>query len=181
MSKEDEYVARVRSLDVSGLLGLWHEIDAGTDGWPPGKAFEYLVPRAFEVDGANVRYPYAVATEGMILEQIDGAVYASGLSCLIESKHQDQPISFGPIAKLRTKLDRRPPGIIGIVFSYKGFTEPARLELQRLAPLTILLWEGEEIPLALTRCGMVQALKLKHRYAVERGLPDYNLRIGGSP
>jgi hypothetical protein len=29
-----------------------------TPGWEPGRAFEYLVLRAFELDGADVKYPY---------------------------------------------------------------------------------------------------------------------------
>jgi hypothetical protein len=40
-------------------------IEAGnTSGWAPGKAFEYLVLRAFQLEGAEVRWPYSVRIDG---------------------------------------------------------------------------------------------------------------------
>jgi len=80
-----------------------------------------------------------------------------------------------PIAKLRNQLARRPAAAIGLVFNYNGFTEPARLLTRYLAPQTILLWAGGEIGYALRNQLMVQGLQVKFKYAVEHGVPDYNL------
>ena len=55
---------------------------------PPRSPLEYLVIRAFEVEGAPVTYPYTVFVGGTVVEQIDGAVYTDGLSCLVECKDQ---------------------------------------------------------------------------------------------
>jgi hypothetical protein len=52
------------------LTKLWSEIlDRETPHWESGKALEYFVLRAFELEGATVRYPYEVNWKG-IREQI---------------------------------------------------------------------------------------------------------------
>ena len=173
---EADYVDMISGLNHANLLDLWEQIEQGdTPDWPPGKAFEYLVLRAFELDGAVIRWPYPVKFEKEVVEQIDGAVHADGLSCLIESKHYSSDLNVEPIAKLRNQLARRPAATIGVVFSYKGFTGPARQLAQYLAPQTILLWLGAEVKSALTNKKMVSGLRLKYKHAVEYGLPDYNL------
>ncbi len=176
---EDEYVSRIRGLDRAGLLTLWDEIEQGsTAGWPRGKAFELLTLRAFELEGAGICWPYPVRVSGERVEQIDGVAYAMGLSCLVESKHYRRATNVGPITKLKSQLMRRPAATIGILFSYKGFTEPARILAQFIAPQTVLLWEGSEIKYALTNNKMVWTLYQKYRHAVEHGLPDYNVLEG---
>jgi len=166
----------IQALDHSQLVGLWEAIDAGdTPDWEPGKAFEYAVLRAFELEGAQVTWPYGVELGGEEVEQIDGVIYAAGQACLVESKRHSQPLNVEPIAKLRNQLSRRPAATIGLVFSYNGFAEPARLLTRYLAPQTILLWDGGEIGYALRSLGMVHGLRVKFRYAVEQGTPDYNL------
>ena len=173
---EEQYVATIAELDREGLLELWAQIQEGdTPGWPPGKAFEYLVLRAFQLDGADVQWPYPVYMGNMLTEQIDGAVYAEGLSCLIESKHHESSVDVTPIAKLQYQLKRRPSGTIGVVFAYRGFTGPALSLAQHSAPQTILLWTGSEVEYALNNGKMVAGLRLKYRYAVEYGLPDGSL------
>jgi hypothetical protein len=173
---EAEYRDKVGTLDHTGLVGLWEEIEAGnTPGWEPGKAFEYSVLRAFELEGARVTWPYRVELAGQVVEQIDGVIYAADLVCLVESKQHSQPINIETIAKLRNQLARRPVSAIGLVFSYAGFTEPARLLTRYLAPQTILLWTREEIEHALRGQQMVLGLALKFKYAVEHCVPDYNL------
>lgn len=87
MPTEAEYEARVNTLDWDGLQTLWEAIERrDTPDWEPGRAFEYLVLRAFQLDGAQVRWPYSVRLFEEEVEQIDGAIYHDGLSCLVESK-----------------------------------------------------------------------------------------------
>jgi len=46
----------IKSLQWDGLRSLWDNIEARNPiGWDSGKAFEYLVIRAFELDGAEVK------------------------------------------------------------------------------------------------------------------------------
>jgi hypothetical protein len=55
---------------------LWADIEARqTPSWDAGKAFEYLIIRAFQLDGAEVKYPYSVRLLGEELEQVDGVIY----------------------------------------------------------------------------------------------------------
>jgi len=48
-----------------------------------------------------------------------------------------------------------------------------------LAPQTILLWNGDEIELALTKKKMRVGLTAKYRKAVEFGIPDFSLLLAG--
>lgn len=88
MATSGELEAKIKQItEWDGLRYLWEDVKNGTTpGWEPGKAFEYLVVRAFELDPREVtivRYPYEVRLFGERVEQIDGAVYLSGLPCLI--------------------------------------------------------------------------------------------------
>lgn len=178
MPSDDEYRRQIRSLDRDGLLEFWQKIEArDTPGWAAGKAFEFLILRAFELEGAAVRWPYKVRIEGEDLEQIDGAVHSEKLACLCEAKDQDEAVNVEPLAKLRNQLLRRPSAAVGIVFSRSGFTGPARTLARFLFPQTVLLWEGSEIEHALRRSLMMKGLHTKFRYAVEFGLPDFNVEL----
>jgi len=94
-----ELEVKIRLLDWAGLRALWSAIKVGdTPSWAGGKALEYLVLRAFELDAhesATVRYPYNVSLLDEIVEQIDGAVHLPGLSCLVESKDWDEKVPIG--------------------------------------------------------------------------------------
>jgi hypothetical protein len=76
--------------------------------WDEGKALEYLVLRAFQLDGAEVAWPYTVKVKDRIVEQIDGVMYVDSLACLIECKDTSQEVNIEAIAKLRNQLLRRP-------------------------------------------------------------------------
>jgi hypothetical protein len=115
------------------------------------------------------------------VEQIDGAVYLQGLSCLVESKDTMAPVDFTPIAKLRAQLQRRPAETSGLVFSRNGFTEPALVLAQFLAPQSILLWRGEELEFALKRRAIGKSLLRKYRARIEEALSDYDIRLGETP
>src|SRR5688572_12502029 len=135
MSERD--VRRIRRLDWQGLRALWANItQRNTRTWRAGAAFEHLVIRAFELDGADVVWPYTVEVGGEVAEQIDGAIHTDGLSCLIESKDVAGRVNIEPIAKLRNQLMRRPSHAVGLVLSVSGFTTPAQTLAQYLSPQT---------------------------------------------
>jgi hypothetical protein len=182
MTTEAEYKERILGYASNQLLELWNEIKTNeTSTWEPGKALEYLIIRAFEVEGAEVTYPYSVRVGTTIVEQIDGAVYTDALSCLVECKDYSSNIAIDPVAKLRNQLLRRPASVIGIVFSTTGFTEATEVLAQFTVPQTILLWDGSEIEYALKSQFMRRGLIKKYRYCIERGLPNYNISIGEVP
>ena len=143
-----DYVAQAQALDWSGLDTLWAQISArATPGWESGMAFEHLILRAFELSNAEVIWPYAVSLKGggQAVEQIDGMIQVDHITCMIESKDKGVAINVEPLAKLRSQLMRRSAGVIGSVFSFSGFTEPARTLAQFMFPQAVLLWTGEEM------------------------------------
>jgi len=174
------YVADIQGKNSAQLLNMLQAISNGTPirGWPPGIAFEHIVIRAFEIEGATVQWPFAVRQGSKIIEQIDGTVYFDGLACLVESKDYREPINIEPIAKLKNQLSRRPVGTLGLVFARQGYTDPAKILVRMMQPLNILLWEYEELELSLSTGTMCRALTTKFKFAVELGAPDYNVRIG---
>jgi len=183
MPTAEEYESKAKALDHAGLVVLWSQIIArNTSGWDTGKAFEYLILRAFEIEGAVVQYPYSVTMQDELVEQIDGAVHADGISALVESKDLDDKrrVNIEPIAKLRNQLLRRPSSTIGMLFSRTGFTEPARVLAQYLLPQTILIWDGPEIKHALDNGKLRRALIVKNRMAIQYGQFDFNILTPGA-
>lgn len=177
MTTEAKYKNIINSLQWDGLRSLWDSIEERhTPDWEAGKAFEYLVLRAFQLDGAEVKFPYSVKLFDEEVEQIDGAIHCLGISCLVESKDfTDRKVDIAPIAKLRNQLLRRPAATVGVVFSRTGFTDPARNLSRFLSPQAILLWDGDEIKYALDNEKICELLVLKYRVCIEDGLPDYNI------
>jgi hypothetical protein len=171
--------------DLEELKVLWQDIqNKNTPDWGGGKALEYFLLRAFELEGAEVSYPYRIrmaaisAKESQTdLEQIDGVVYVNGMSCLIECKDNEKKrIDFEPIAKLRSQLMRRPSSTIASIFSMTGFTEPAMMLLNFIYPQTILAWEADEIEFCLQNKSFSKGLTEKYRKTVEEG--QYKHKIG---
>jgi hypothetical protein len=176
MATEAELVERITALDHGGVLALWEQAQAGdTPGWASGRALEYLILRAFQLEGAEVRWPYLVKLVGAVVEQIDGAVHTDGLGCILEAKDYDTDVTFDAIAKLRSQLARRPGVIVGVLFSRLDFTEPALTLAQFLAPQTILLWNGRDLNYALRERKVREGLRRKYRHALEEGAPDLQL------
>lgn len=178
MASDEEYRLRIREYKShKALLKLWRQItEKNTPSWDDGKAFEYLILRAFEIEGADICWPFRVKLDDQVVEQIDGVVYAAELDCIVEAKDWTKSTPVEPIAKLRNQLLRRPAGVIGSVFSTSSFTAPAKTLARFLAPQTLLLWEPEDIAFALSRRAMIESLRRKYRYAVEQGLPDLPLQ-----
>ncbi len=173
-----EYEDRIQRLDDWTKLGsLWESIRAGdTPGWTEGKAFEYLVLQAFRLDGGIVRWPYNVLMENEVVEQIDGVVHIGRFSCVVESKHTANSVAIAPLAKMRNQLLRRHSGTIGLIFSYSGFTSPAILLAQHMAPQSILLWNGNEVEQVIQDRKIREFLEFKYRSCVETGIPDASIQ-----
>jgi hypothetical protein len=147
---------------------------------------EYFILRAFELEGAEVRYPYSVPLNRIStqnsqrdMEQIDGVVYTQGIACLIECKDYKEAINFEPIAKLRSQLMRRPSSTIASIFSLSGFTEPALMLLNFIQPQTILAWEKDEITYCLEKRSFCNALVRKYYKAIELGTYNFSAIEGG--
>jgi hypothetical protein len=168
----------IQELGWRELRELWDKIqhERATD-WDPGKALEYLVPRAFQLDGARVKWPYRVPLHDEIVEQIDGVIEVDGLFCLVETKDWNKPISIDPIAILRNQLLRRPASTIGMVFSSSGYTDAALLLAGYLGGQTILLWLPGEITLALKKEQIVPLLLAKYRACIESGIHDADTEL----
>jgi hypothetical protein len=168
------YVQKIQLMQTGELMALLGAIDARTTfGWPQGKAFEYLVVRAFEVEGHKVSYPITVEIRDTVVEEIDGFVSVPGLDFMVESKDQKDGLNVVPIAKLRNQLARRPSGLLGCVFSRSGFTPPAVILSTYCAPQAILLWKWSEIVAAVAEKKMTEALYAKHNVLLRRGIPDW--------
>ena len=109
MSTERDYTDRIRQLDHNDLLALWCRIVArDTPEWDGGKAFEYLILRAFELESATIQYPFQVTLQDEVVEQIDGAIHVTGISAIVESKDfaDGTRVNVEPISKLRNQLLR---------------------------------------------------------------------------
>lgn len=183
---DKEYKDAIQKLDKVALKTLWDLIENGTLSsnstyakWDKGKAFECLILRAFELDGAEVVYPFNVPSNHpeaskKTIEQIDGIVYYKHLACLVESKNYSEPIDFAPLAKMRSSLLRRHASVIGSCFSVKGFTDPAIILAGYIAPQTILLWEASEITYVLNKGSICESLVKKYHWYIERCIADYN-------
>jgi len=170
--------------DLEELKVLWQDIqNKNTPDWGAGKALEYFLLRAFELEEAEVSYPYRIPMTTVSpkeskddLEQIDGVVYVNGMSCLIECKDEKKPLNFEPITKLRSQLMRRPSSVIGSIFSRSGFTAPALSLLKTIQPQTILLWEDKEIDYCLKNKAFCTTLITKYRFEVMYG-GGYNYNV----
>lgn len=175
-----DYVRRVRQEDWAGLRRLWREIEAGrAAGWPPGRALEHLVLRAFELGGASVVWPYHVRVGDEVVEQIDGAVHVHGLSCIVECKDTAGPLNVDAVAKLRNQLLGRPAGAVGLLFSRGGFTPATALLGRFVAPQVILLWDGNDIAYHLEHEDFATGLVQRHRHSIEHGMMKYEIAREG--
>lgn len=77
MATEVEYKNKIQSYRRIGLRRLWckkRQDRMDDDFWESGKLLEYAILRAFELEGAEVTYPYSVELQGEEVEQIDGAI-----------------------------------------------------------------------------------------------------------
>jgi len=140
MPTHQQYEQMIGRLRHPGLVRLWDQIvtRSSSPTWDPGKALEYLVLRAFQLEGATVAWPFEISggtTAGKrTIEQIDGVVYADGISCVFECKDHADRMDYDAIAVLRDQLTRRPAGVIGSCVSTSGFTVTALPRYEQSLP-----------------------------------------------
>jgi hypothetical protein len=172
--------AEARNWTREDLLRIWQGIRAGAPipRWPAGKAFEYLVVRAFDLEGASVLWPFQVTYPQRFgtMEQVDGVVYLGERVFLLESKQRSEPAAAADVARLRMRLESRPPGTMGVLFSARDFTLPTEILTQFATPLNVLLWASEDLDLALAEGSMVAGLRDKLAHATESGLANLSLK-----
>lgn len=161
------------------LAVLWERIKAEQeiDGWAPGKAFEYLVARAFQLEDFTVRWPFIVTYPQRFgaMEQLDGIVYLGERAFLAESKNVAEPAAIEAVAKLRFRLEGRPPGLMGILFSTNDFSLQNEVFAQFASPVNLLLWSRSDLDYALSAGSMREGLQRKLAYAIGWGLPLFRL------
>ncbi|AGY56940.1 hypothetical protein GKIL_0694 [Gloeobacter kilaueensis JS1] len=141
-----------------------------------GYALEYIFLRGFDLELESTRYeevrwPYGFTSEQLrlgTLEQIDGAIYTRLGTFLVESKCLSKEVDVEPLAKLRFRLEGRPPLTMGILVSASGFTQVAKLYASFATPLNVLLWTAEDIDATLPQQRMMDGVRRKLRQAVER-------------
>jgi hypothetical protein len=171
--QQQRYVRQIQECDRRQLKTLWNEILNGqvdSSLWPQGKALEYLVLRGFQLDDAHVIWPRKVWHERKNIEENDGIIYYQHWSCIVECKDTDKHVNYEPIAKLRSKLMRRPSHTIACIFSSSGYTEECLKLCEYNAPQTILRWEPSEITSDLENGGdFCRRLLTKYRIFVEEG------------
>ena len=181
MGAEQKYIDEIQKYDNASLLELWRSHHNGSplkSIWEPGKLMEYTVLRAFQLEGAVVRWPYRVKLDDEVVEQIDGAISLGSHHIIIECKDWDKGISIEPFAKMRNQLMQRPAGVIGCIFSRSGYTDPA-IGLSRFcSPQTILLWQNDELECCIEHKMMTYGLEVKLRKAAEEFLFFYNVKPG---
>ncbi len=176
MSSAETYQTLIQKLDWDGLLKLYQ--NRSEVPWELGKALEYIVVRAFEIEGANVRYPFEVRVAGEIVEQLDGVIHTDFGSILLETKDQVANVNIEPIAKLRNQLLRRSSNAIGLVISHSSFTDPAMLLVNFIAPQAILLMVGGELEWALKNKSFLKHIRKKYQHCIETGESLYDIRGG---
>ena len=183
MATEVEYKERIRSYGRIGLWRLWRKKQrnqVGNEFWASGKLLEYIILRAFELEGAEVTYPYSVNLEGEEVEQIDGAIKIESLYALIECKDYSQnPINIAPLAKLRNQLLRRHASIFGMFFSMSDYTSPAESLVQFMAPQMVILWTKEDIEYCMKHRCYIKCLRQKYKMAIEHCEYNYQYSLRG--
>lgn len=181
-SKKDFYYEDIKTFNRKELLSLWNSIKHRTEK-SDGKEMEFLFLRAFELEKAEVVWPYlvydTVGSSKQILEQIDGVIYSDGMSFLVESKDRRDKSDFTLISEFRDKVCKRPGGTMGIFFSKNGVTPPAITKLENQMQF-VLLWEGAELDSPLKEGCMREGLIEKYRFSVEQGHPYFNLLLKGA-
>ncbi|MGO8673340.1 MAG: restriction endonuclease [Capsulimonadaceae bacterium] len=178
MATTDEYRRLIQRQSHDGLVRMWNLLRNGESpqGWAPGKALEFVLLRAFQLEGAGVEWPYSVYAARKEIEQVDGAVRVDQAWFLLEAKDHADAVDVEPIAKLRSQLLRRPFAAMGLVFAKNGFTDPALIVTTHTSPKSILLWAGDEFDWELRHRVVVPALTHKYRRAILYGSPEFDAR-----
>lgn len=167
-ASEQKLMKRVQGYDWAKLERFWLKIKSKkTPKWSKGKALEYMLVRAFDLEGAEVVYPYNnnVLTAQ---EQFDGFIFIQelGAGFLIECKDWQDSVAFDELAKLHGRLTYRMSSTYGIFLSRSGFTASAVEMMYMMHPHNILLWSFDEIDECFKNHKFLKALKYKYQYAM---------------
>lgn len=165
---EKKLIKRIQTYDWAKLERLWVKIKAGVKTrWPDGKALEYMFVRAFDLEGAEVVYPYNnLALRAQ--EQLDGYVFVKdlGVGFIIECKDWSVNVSFDELAKLHGRLLYRMSSTYGIFLSKTGYTSSAMELTYMVNPHNILLWSSDDIDECFKNHKFLKALQYKYQYAM---------------
>lgn len=165
-TSEKNLIKRIQGYDWKKLERLWGKIKSGkTPRWSAGKALEYMFVRAFDLEGAEVVYPFGNAVL-KAKEQLDGFIFTRelGAGFLIECKDWKYSVAFDELAKLHGRLTYRAASTYGIFVSMNGYT-PSAVEMQYLVyPHRILLWDANDIDECFKNHKFMAALKYKYQY-----------------
>lgn len=157
----------VQGYDWIMLKKFWQKIKNGTTGWSEGKALEYMLVRAFDLEGAEVVYPYNNVVFNA-QEQLDGFIFIKeiGVGFIIECKDWKNNVAFDELAKLHGRLTYRMASTYGLFLSRSGYSPSAIEMMYMLHPHRILLWSFDEIDECFKKHKFIKALKYKYQYAM---------------
>lgn len=62
-----------------------------------------------------------------------------------------------------------------MIFSRSGYTPSAKTLARYMSPLSVLMWEFGELAFAVREQKICAGMMTKYQFAVEKGLPDYNI------
>lgn len=165
---EKEYEREVSRLDWAGILKEWRAKQEGHINaikWAPGKALEYLVLRAFDLernrrsDVQDVKYPFHKNTEGKQEQQIDGYIRTLRCCFLEECKDKKYKTKESDLSQLYTRVSCRPDTVVGLFFSMGGYTPSAIKSNENQCH--IILWDREDIEYCFDNMCFVDCLNYK--------------------
>lgn len=166
---EKKYIKQISTCDWTKLEAMWADIKSRkvVNGWPMGKALEYMFIRAFDLENADVVYPYSnriINAE----EQIDGFIFLKdiGVGFIVECKDWSDSVSFDEVAKLHSRLLYRPSTTFAIFVSINGFTPSATELIYMMHPHCILFWNQTDIDECFKNRKFVEALIYKYQFAM---------------
>ncbi len=121
-----------------------------TDVHARGKALEKILNQLFALDGLLIREDFTIRLDdGMVGEQIDGAVALDGHDYLVEMKWWKDPLDINAVSRHLVRLYGR-AGMAGIMISASGYAQPGIEECQRaLTQRVIVLSDLQELVLLL--------------------------------
>lgn len=132
-----------------------------------GRDFEKIVAEIFDRAGFDVVIDPGAARP----RQTD--VYASRGSdaYLIETKWQSSPAGSPDVDEMRSRLERQPSGVEGVLVTMAGITEEGLREIEERRARPILLIDGGEIESVLGgSTDLRQLLRAKHTQLAVHGL-----------
>ena len=134
-----------------------------------GYEFEKLLFDLLALEGLELARPYR-----SLGEQIDGLIEFNGRFFLVETKWHTEPLPASEIYQLRAKVEGKFVGTCGIFVSVSGVSKYAVDALKYGKTLNILLFDGEDIELALLdEYSFSDILRVKLRRAAQYGTIDY--------